>query len=131
MTGYLIDTSVIVGYLRGKEEAVKWLDSLEGEINSSYICLAELYEGIARVEDSGSAEEAVQAFFSSLTNIYSVEENVARQFGILRAQLKKQGNVIEDLDLLIAATALVHDLTLITFNKKHFDHVNNLKQFKE
>lgn len=127
MTSYLVDTSVIVGYLRGKEEAIELLDSIEGEINSSYVCLAELYEGIARANDLAKAKEAVQKFFNSLSNIYSVDENVAKQFGTLRAQLKKQGNIIEDLDLLIAATALVHDLTLLTFNKKHFTHVENLK----
>lgn len=130
MTSYLVDTSVVVGYLRGKEEAIELLDSMEGEINSSYVCLAELYEGIARATDQTKAEEAVQKFFNSLSNIYSVDENVAKQFGTLRAQLKKKGNIIEDLDLLIAATALVHNLTLLTFNKKHFTHVENLSIHK-
>jgi predicted nucleic acid-binding protein len=127
MTGYLVDTSVIVGYLRGKDEAVNLLDSLAGELNSSYICLAELYEGIARAKNPDKAEEGLQTFFNSLSNIYTVDEAVANQFGRLRAHLKKQGKVIEDLDLLIAVTAIVHDLTLLTFNKKHFSHVENLK----
>ena len=42
--------------------------------------------------------------------------------------LKKQGNIIEDIDLFIAATCIVYDLTLITFNQKHFLHIPDLKE---
>jgi predicted nucleic acid-binding protein len=51
-------------------------------------------------------------------------------FGRLRALLRLQGTLIPDLDLLIAATALQHDLVLLTRNRRHFDRIPGL-QFGE
>ncbi|HSW97466.1 MAG TPA: type II toxin-antitoxin system VapC family toxin [Candidatus Saccharimonadales bacterium] len=127
MKSYLIETSVIIDYLKGKEQATSVVDSLEGELTSSYICLAELYEGIYRVTNKAVLEKAVQTYFSSLTTIYGVDALVAKTFGKLRAELKKKGMIIEDLDLFLAATAVAYDLEIVTFNKKHFAHVEALK----
>lgn len=126
MTSYLLDTSVIIDYLRGKPEVVDLLDNIEGYLHSSYICLAELYEGVYRVRNTDKMEQVVIKFFASLSGIYSIDESIARKFGEIRADLKNKGNVIEDLDLMIAATCLINDLTLLTQNKKHFERINNL-----
>jgi predicted nucleic acid-binding protein len=45
----------------------------------------------------------------------------------IRAYLRRQGQLIEDFDILIAATALHHDLTLLTFNVRHFQRVPDLQ----
>ena len=129
MTSYLVDTSVIIDYLRGKGIAVKLLNNIEGELFSSYICLAEIYEGVYRVNNSEEMAKVVTKFFASLSGNFSVDENIAKKFGEIRADLKKKGNIIEDLDLLLAATCLVNDLTLITFNQKHFARVPGLKLY--
>jgi len=52
---------------------------------------------------------------------------VARQFSGTKALLRAQGNLIEDFDLLLAATAIVYDLILVTNNTAHFDRVPRLK----
>ena len=49
------------------------------------------------------------------------------KFAKLRAGLRKEGNLIDNMDLLIAATCLVNKLTLITGNVKHFQRVPGLK----
>lgn len=126
MTTYLLDTSVIIDYLRGKPDAVKLLDTTEGEFFSSYICLAEIYEGIHRGENKEKMADVVITFFSSLSGMYGIDENIAKKFGEIRADLKKKGKVIEDLDLLLAATCLTHGLTLMTYNQKHFSRIKNL-----
>lgn len=131
MTSYLLDTSVIIDYLRGKPEVVDLLDNIEGDLYSSYICLAELYEGVYRVRNADKMEQVVIKFFASLSGIYGVDESIARKFGEIRADLKNKGNVIEDLDLMIAATCLINDLTLLTQNKKHFERVENLSLFSK
>lgn len=130
MTSYLLDTSVIIDYLRGKETAVSLLDNIEGELFSSYICMAEIYEGVYRVSNKEKIEDAAVNFFASLSGIYGVDESVAKKFGEIRAELKKKGILIEDLDLLIAATCLVYDLTLITFNYKHFSRIDKLRLYE-
>ncbi len=126
MKSYLLDTSVIIDYLRGKPQAVDLLNGISGGLYSSYICLAELYEGVHRVRNREEIEKIVTDFFMSLSLVYGVDEKIAQKFGEIRADLKRKGTVIEDLDLFLAATCLVHDLTLITFNQKHFSHVDQL-----
>jgi|SRR6266700_6963591 len=126
MRSYCIETSVIIDYLRGKEQATALLESLDGTLSSSYVCFAELYDGLSRITNSTKQEEAVQTFFNSLDGIYGLDQEVAKKFGELRAVLKQDGNIIEDFDLLIAATCIVYNLTLVTFNKKHFSHIKEL-----
>ena len=127
MKSYLLDTSIIINYLQGKNNAVKLLNNIEGELSSSYVCLAELYEGVYRVQNKLEIEKTVTDFFKSLSALYSVDEKVAKQFGEIRANLKSRGTVIEDIDIFIAVTCLVNDLTLITQNVKHFSRIKNLK----
>lgn len=127
MKSYLLDTSIIISYLQGKDNIVNLLNNIEGELSSSYVCLAELYEGVYRVSNKLEIEKTVKDFFKSLSALYSVDEKVAKQFGEIRAKLKIGGNVIEDIDIFIAATCLANDLTLITQNVKHFSRIGNLK----
>lgn len=126
MKSYFIETSVIINYLKGKNSSVSLLDSLEGNLASSYICLAELFEGLYRVTNRKVQEDAVRTFFVSLDAIYGINIEIAQEFGRLRAYLKQKGEVIEDIDLLIAATCTTYELILVTDNKKHFVHVPNL-----
>lgn len=48
-------------------------------------------------------------------------------YGRIRAQLEQQGNRLEDMDLLIAATALANDYTLVSHNIRHFSRIPGLK----
>lgn len=127
MTTYFLDTSVIIDYLRGKKEVVDFVDKLERELVSSFVCLAELYEGIWRVKNREQAKNTILQFFASLSTVFGLDSKIAEKFGQIRKELKTQGNVIEDLDIFIAATCIVYDLSLITHNKKHFSRVRDLK----
>lgn len=129
MKHYFLDTSIIIDYLRGKNSAVELINGLDGDLNSSYICLAELYEGVYRVRNQPHLQEVIETFFSSLSFIYSIDLQIAHEFGKLRAELKTKGNVLEDIDILIAATCLINDLILVTYNLKHFQKVKGLKLF--
>ena len=126
MTSYLLDTSVLLDFLKGKRHAVEILQNLKGKLTSSVVCLAELYDGIYRSHNKEQQEKLILEFFNNLDTYYNVDEQVAKKFGELRAELKQQGNIIEDIDLFIAATCLVYNLTLITFNKRHFSHIEGL-----
>ena len=127
MKFYFLDTSIIIDYHKNKKEVTEFIDNLEGSLTSSYICLAELYEGIYRVKNSQEAEKAVLNFFENLTNVYGINFEIAQKFGQLRADLKSRGKVIGDMDTLIAATCITNGLTLITHNKKHFSRIPELK----
>lgn len=124
---YFIETSMIVSFLRGKNGAIQALTNLEGELTSSFVCLAELYEGIYRVKKKEKVEKAVMNFFSGLSQVFGIDGNIAKNFGQIRADLKTKGKNIEDLDILLAATCLAYNLTLVTYNPKHFKRIDNLK----
>ena len=70
-------------------------------------------------------------FFASLTTIFGLNIEIAESFGKIRKDLKVQGKIIEDLDIFIAATCIVHDLTLVTYNKEHFSRVKDLKTYPQ
>jgi tRNA(fMet)-specific endonuclease VapC len=59
-------------------------------------------------------------------HIPSVDEAVAARFGDVKAELRRQGMLIEDCDLFIAATALAYTLTLVTNNVDHFRRIPDL-----
>ena len=131
MKSYFVETSVIIDYLKNKQHAVQLIDSLHGDVTSSYICLAELYEGIFRMTSNKELQEkAVNRFFNSLDEIYGINFEVAQKFGQLRAQLKSKGKIIEDFDLLIATICIVYNLTLITYNEKHFSRLDQLNIYQ-
>ena len=127
MNKYLLDTSVIIDYLRGRKETVLYINNLEGELTSSFICLAELYEGIYRSQNPKKVEEGVKEFFAGLEKIYSLDMETSSLFGKIRFALKVKGEIIEDLDIILAATCLTHKLTLITNNVSHFQRIKDLE----
>src|SRR3989344_578925 len=124
---YFIETSAIINFLKNKENAVSYIESLEGELTSSFVCLAELYEGIYRVQNPKELEKGVLLFFTGLTEVYELDQEIAKNFGQIRAKLKKRGEVIEDIDIMIPATCLAQNLTLVTYNSKHFERVPGLE----
>lgn len=130
VNSYLLDTSIIVNIFRGKKEEQKLIESLDGERASSFVCLAELYEGVARSRDREKEEDNLVKFFSRLHNVFGIDNEVAKKFGETRAQLKAQGNIIEDLDLIIAATCITYNQTLITRNQKHFSRIPDLRIYQ-
>lgn len=58
-----------------------------------------------------------------------LDDAVMERFAFIRADLRRRGQLIPDLDLLIAATALHHDLTLLTRNVRHFDRIPELRRY--
>ena len=122
---YLLDTNQVVYYLRQETRVIDDLQSRRDEgLAVSIISVAELYEGIFRATNPEEAERALKDFLSEVT-VLSIDEEVARIFGQERARLRQVGMPMSDLDLLIAATALRHDLTLLTADRD-FERVENL-----
>lgn len=105
------------------------MNSIDDDLTSSYICLAELYEGVHRTKNKNQEESLILDFFSNLNNIFTINHEIAKKFGEIRTHLKSRGEFIGDIDILIAATCITNNQILITDNKKHFSRVPNLKIF--
>ena len=123
---YLIDTDWIIHYLNGQRETVKRLVSLRKEgLAISVISLAELYEGVYYSTNPEGDKKALDDFLTGVS-ILGLEDEICKIFGKERGKLRKLKIVIGDFDLLIAATCLCYNLTLLTNNIRHFRMVEGL-----
>ena len=124
---FLADTDWVIDYMNGVPQVVDRIDELLPQgIGLSIISLAELYDGVYGAANPRSAEQGLQSFLDGLDEIVPLEEPVCRIFAKERVRLRKAGNRIEDLDLLIGSTAIYHGLTLLTNNRRHFERMQGL-----
>ena len=94
----------------------------------STITLHELEYGIALIPE-GTRKNAIQQVVAGLVDAYSdyilpIGQQEAQEAAFLRAMLKQQGKVLHLADSLIAGTAKVHHLTVVTRNIKDFEGLN-------
>ena len=123
---YLADTTWIIEYLRGNQEIIQRLQSLRDEgLSVAIVSLAELYEGVFRSNNPSGNKAALKDFLNGVT-ILTIDEGVCIIFGREMARLRQRGMSVGDMDLLIAATALRHNLTLLT-QDRDFDRVQGLE----
>ena len=110
----LLDTDVLVDYLRGYNKAVFYLEGLTGPLLTSAITVAELYGGVREGQERPALDRFLLAF-----DIVAVDEEVAKKGGLYRRNYGASHG-IGLADALIAATADVKEARLITLNEKHF-----------
>ena len=127
MTGYLIDSDWAIDYLAGRRFAVALVDRLLREdVSISIISIAELLDGAARANDPVEAIGRLQQVLAPMETV-GLDFDTAVIFGNLRSTFERAGMRLADFDLLIAATALRHDLTLVTRNRRHFARIPDLR----
>ncbi|MFN0153298.1 MAG: type II toxin-antitoxin system VapC family toxin [Gaiella sp.] len=118
----LLDTSIAVDVLRGRTEAVELVTRLvvSDDIVASELTRFELLAG-ARPKELDDLE----AFCSALRWL-PVDSDVARTAGALARRYRKAFSGIDDIDYLIAASALVVDADLLTTNVRHYPMLKGL-----
>jgi len=131
VSGYLLDTDWIVDALYGRDIAVRTLVDLAPDgLAVSLITYAELYQGAYYAKDPATALAGLNRFLTD-KELLPVTPAIAEQFAVIRGALSRPlQQQIGDMDLLIAATALVYDLTLVTRNLKDFQHIPNLTLYR-
>lgn len=123
---HLVDTDWTIHYLNGRQDIVERLEVLKHEgLGMSIVSLAELYEGIYYSRNPDQNEQGLRNFLRGVDMI-GLDEEISKTFGRERARLRTAGMMIGDFDLLIAATALQYDLTLLTNNRRHFERIQGL-----
>lgn len=118
---FLIDTDVCSAYLKGDRDVWQRFMQYSGRLHLSTITVGELFTWAFRAHASPKRLTALLDFLHDVT-VLGITADVGRKFGELRASLLDKGQSTPDLDLFIAATALVHGLTLVTHNVR--DYVN-------
>jgi len=123
---YLLDTNILIYALKGVPAVVA---SLERHRNSplavSAITLMELYYGAHKSQRVESNLAKVRTIERSL-RVIPVDVEAVETFGALKARLEVAGTPLDDFDLVLAATALAHNLTLVTNDTRHFGRVPGL-----
>lgn len=127
---YLFDTDAISEVLkrRPSQAYLDWLSSISrGDQFASAVSIGELYRGAFRAPaESRHLANIDERVLPSVT-VLPFDVGVARVYGEISAILEDAGRPLADADLQIAATALRHDLALVTGNVRHFARVPGLQ----
>lgn len=131
---YLLDTDIVISALKGKQTVDELLHLGEEGASAalSIITVYEVWEGIhgsKKISPEAGEQQFNQFIERCIEELIPVDLEIAKNAGKLRAQLRQKGQVIPDTDILIAATCIVNDLTLVTRNKRHFARIKGLSIF--
>jgi len=124
----LVDTDILSLFFRGNENVKttfsKYLTKYES-INISIITYYEIISGL-KFRDS---KKQLNSFleFIEYNKILPLTETSSTISTELYADLRKRGDPIDDIDLLIAGIAIANDLVLVTHNEKHFTRIDKLE----
>jgi len=117
MTTYLLDTTVLVDYFRGRERAKLLLERLVDEGHTLALCginVAELFAGLPE-KQRPLARELIDTL-----NYLGVPPGVAELAGTVRFEAARQGITIHLPDAIIAAVAMANSAILVTANVRDF-----------
>jgi predicted nucleic acid-binding protein len=117
----LLDTDVLIDYLRGENEAVAYLEDLTELLVVSSITVAELYAGVRE----GGERHILDQFLLVFEHV-PIDTNIARQGGLFRREYGPSHGV-GLADAIIAATAMNRKAKLVTLNKRHFPMLNDVQ----
>ena len=128
MTTYLLDTNACIRILNGTHQGVVERFSAESPVTVRLcsVVKAELLYGARKSDRVAHVLVNLQRFFAPLDS-FPFDDRAAEQYGMIRADLTRQGTPIGGNDLQIASIARVHDLTLVTHNIEEFLRVVGLR----
>jgi len=128
--GRLIDTSILVDAEKGRLDIEFYLAKHIGDdFVISVISVSELLHGVHRAHPPSRKNMRSTVVESTVSRfpILAIDTSIARRHAQLWADLGKAGTMIGQHDLWIAATCLVHGLSIVTANVREFQRVEGLE----
>jgi predicted nucleic acid-binding protein len=118
---FLLDTNVVSEVARPtpRQEVVAWLANVD-RFGISVVSLEEIYFGLA-AKPNARIQQKLERYLQAYCEVLDITPVIAKHAGTLRGQLARRGRMREQADMLIAATAAAHGLTLATRNERDFD----------
>lgn len=117
----LIDTNIISELVRPKPnpKVTNWAGQQTGFF-LSVVSLEEIHYGLSWKPNENVSAWMIN-FLAKYCQVLPITDSIAQQAGDLRGNLQQQGKTRTQADILIAATALEHQITLVTRNEKDFE----------
>lgn len=123
---YLIDTDILIYSKKGNPIVNEWLQKNKNiPMSVSVITLGELIYGAHKSQHPQRRMITVN-HIRNIFPIIELDQGIIEVFGDIKAKQEKKGECLADMDLLIAATALYMNMTLVTNNIKHFSKIDGL-----
>lgn len=125
---YCLDTNIISYLMKGNKSVLQKLDALAEDDNEILIPSIAYYEIKRGLIANGATTKLTR--FLNFVKEFGITELAVSTIDIaaqIYADLKKDGNLIEDDDIFIGATALENDAVLVTNNERHFGRIKDLK----
>lgn len=123
---YLIDTDILIYSKKGNPIVNEWLQKNKNiPMSVSVITLGELIYGAHKSQHPQRSMITVN-HIRNIFPIIELDQGIIEVFGDIKAKQEKKGECLADMDLLIAATALYMNMTLVTNNIKHFSKIDGL-----
>jgi len=123
---FLLDTDTCSAHLRQVAAVTSKFLQYTGRLHVSPLTVGELYTWALRAKAPPRRIQTLQDLPDDVT-VLDVTKTVGHRFGEVRAGLLDAGKPAPNLDLFLASTALVHDLTLVTHNVQDFQNVPGLR----
>lgn len=127
---FLFDTDAVSEVLRPRpaRRYVEWLGTVDrSEQFTSAVVIGQLYGGASRSAAAARHLQNIESRVLPAITVIPYDLTAARIYGSIRARLELAGTRLADADLQIAATALRHELELVTGNVRHFQRVPGLR----
>ena len=123
-----LDTNIITAFLKNDLRVVQRVSEYLEFFDKLTINIISYYEILRGLKDLGNEGKLLRfEEFIQENELISIRKDTVEKAAEIYAYLKKEGNLIEDADILMAATAIVEELILITNNIKHFKRVKGLE----
>ena len=124
---YLLDTDILIYSLKAHKIVQQNLQHhLHDPINISAVTLLELYYGAYKSQMVANNLAKIKTIENAL-EVIPVNREMVEIFGVLKSHLEKGGKPLDDFDLILAATAMSHNLIIVTNHEKHFGRIDGLK----
>lgn len=124
----MLDTNICIYVLKERPESVLAKFQQHDELHLSAIVYAELWSGIEKSPlKTRKARESQLLYFISMLTVHDWDEAAARTYATLHTALQHNGQMIGNMDLLIAAHASSLGATLVTNNPREFARIEGLK----
>ncbi|RJQ19976.1 type II toxin-antitoxin system VapC family toxin [Candidatus Woesearchaeota archaeon] len=123
----ILDTDVIIEYIKGNEQAVRFITENEGDtvFGTTAINTFELYLGAQHSPYKDKQLPKLDEFISQLL-VLPLTLSASKRAAKIQGELQRKGNSLDFKDLLIGALAIEEGFALKTNNRKHFERIPGL-----